>query len=101
VGNEKNDGDNEAGYLPDLVPGRDAKARAGARLVEGPGAAAVSATIEGLRKKGFGRLLIDDRAVPFDEVDPTALTDRSTLKVVVDRLQIGGGDPPPRLARSS
>src|SRR5215471_7131225 len=46
---ERDDAENEAGYLPDLVPVRDAKARAGARLVEGPGAAAVSATIEGLR----------------------------------------------------
>src|SRR5207245_1937711 len=58
----------------------------------GPGAAAVAATIETLRRKGFGRLLIDDRAVAFDEIDPATLRDRSTLQVVVDRVQLNG-DP--------
>ncbi|HVH28942.1 MAG TPA: excinuclease ABC subunit UvrA [Vicinamibacterales bacterium] len=55
----------------------------------GPGAAAAASTIETLRRKGFGRLLVDGRAVPFDEIDPGALASRSTLQVVVDRLQIG------------
>src|SRR5262249_32618142 len=51
--------------------------------------AAIAETIEGLRKKGFGRLLIDGRAVPFDEVDPKTLVGRSSLQVVVDRVQLG------------
>ena len=35
-----------------------------------PQAAAIAAAIGGLRKKGFGRLLIDGRAVAFDDVEP-------------------------------
>jgi len=51
--------------------------------------AAVTAAIETLRRKGFGRLLVEGRAVPFDDIDPAALASRSILQVVVDRLQIG------------
>jgi len=63
-----------------------------------PGAEAVAAAIETLRRKGFGRLLIDrtsGQAVTLDDVTPATLADRSTLHVVVDRLQIaaeGSGD---------
>src|SRR5437667_6964220 len=39
----------------------------------GPGAAAIAATIESLRRKGFGRLLIDGRAVAFDEIDRASI----------------------------
>jgi excinuclease ABC subunit A len=56
----------------------------------GPPAAAVTATIENLRKKGFARLLVDGRAVAFDDVNPAALADRSVLRVVVDRVQLDG-----------
>jgi len=56
----------------------------------GPPAAAVTATIESLRKKGFARLLVDGRAVAFDDVNPAALADRSVLRVVVDRVQLDG-----------
>jgi excinuclease ABC subunit A len=48
----------------------------------------VSSAIDSLRRKGFGRLLVRDQAVAFDEIDPAALADRSVLQVVVDRLQI-------------
>src|SRR5262245_6604543 len=63
-------------------------------------ATAVAATIEGLRKKGFARLLVDARAVAFDDIDPATLPDRSMLKVVVDRIQLGDEDLRQRLTDS-
>ncbi|OFW28625.1 MAG: excinuclease ABC subunit A, partial [Acidobacteria bacterium RIFCSPLOWO2_12_FULL_65_11] len=63
----------------------------------GAGAAAIGAAIETLRRKGFGRLLVDGRAVPFDDIDPIAFGDRSTLQVVVDRLQVDGEELRQRL----
>jgi excinuclease ABC subunit A len=63
-------------------------------------AAAITATIEALRKKGFARLLVDGRAVAFDDVDPATLTDRAMLEVVVDRLQLNGEDLRQRLTDS-
>jgi excinuclease ABC subunit A len=65
-----------------------------------PGAAAIGAAIADLRKKGFGRLLVDGRAVPVEEADASALADRSTLQVLVDRLQLGGEDDRQRLTDS-
>jgi excinuclease ABC subunit A len=49
-----------------------------------------AAAIAILRRKGFGRLLIDDQAVSFDEVDLASLGDLSVLRVVVDRVRIEG-----------
>ncbi len=43
--------------------------------------------IENLRRKGFGRLLIDGQAVAFEDVDPSALKTASVLRVVVDRVK--------------
>ncbi len=63
-------------------------------------AAAIAATIENLRRKGFGRLLFDDRATPFDDVNPAALAGRGTLQVVVDRVQLGDEDQRQRLTDS-
>src|SRR5439155_42693 len=68
--------------------------------VNGPGAEAIKTAIETLRRKGFGRLLIDGRAVPFDDVDSKSMNGRSTLQVVVDRLQLNGDDLRQRLTDS-
>jgi excinuclease ABC subunit A len=61
---------------------------------------AVRGTIEGLRKKGFARLMVDSRAVAFDDVDPANLTSKSILQVVVDRVQLSGEDMRQRLTDS-
>jgi excinuclease ABC subunit A len=78
----------------DAANGREAGSAAG------PTAAAVAATIEVLRRKGFARLLVDGRAVTLDEVNPSTLPDRSLLKVVVDRIQLGDEDQRQRLTDS-
>src|SRR5207237_437882 len=67
------------------------------------GAAAIGSAIEALRRKGFGRLLVDvssGRAVAFDDIDPATLKDRSILQVVVDRVQLNGEDIRQRLTDS-
>ena len=48
---------------------------------------AVAAALDGLRRKGFGRLHVDGRAVSFDDLDPEALAGRDALQVVVDRIR--------------
>jgi excinuclease ABC subunit A len=50
----------------------------------------VTEAIDTLRRRGFGRLLQDGRAVPFEEVDSAVLKSRTRLEVVVDRLRIEG-----------
>ena len=60
----------------------------------------VAAAIESLRRKGFGRLLIDNRALAFDDVEPARLANRSTLQVIVDRLQLNDEDMRQRLTDS-
>jgi excinuclease ABC subunit A len=87
--------------IADVAPGADAAPDLGpAKPADGGGhgngngngkAAAVAATLESLRKKGFGRLLVDGRATPFDDVDPAALAGRPELHVIVDRLVIEPG----------
>jgi len=53
---------------------------------------AVASTIESLRRKGFGRLLVDGRAVSFDDIEPTSIAKKPVLQVVVDRLVLGSDD---------
>src|SRR4051812_28022840 len=50
----------------------------------------IGETLDTLRRRGFGRLLVDGRAVAFEEVDPASLRSRTSLEVVVDRLRIEG-----------
>ncbi|TDI21893.1 MAG: excinuclease ABC subunit A [Acidobacteria bacterium] len=71
-----------------------AAATASTRDVSSAGAAggqepAVAAVVGVLRKKGFGRLIIEGRAVGFDDVDPAVLAGRASVQVVVDRLKVG------------
>jgi excinuclease ABC subunit A len=85
-----------AAERPDLLPKQPANGgAAGSGSVAGVNgngkAAAVTATLESLRKKGFGRLLVDGRATTFDDVDPAALAGRPELHVIVDRLVVEPG----------
>jgi len=50
----------------------------------------IGETINGLRRRGFGRLLVDGRAVAFEEIDVATLGTRATLEVVVDRVRLEG-----------
>ncbi len=49
--------------------------------------ASSASMLDGLRRKGFGRLLIDGQAVAFDEIPASALKSASVLRVVVDRVK--------------
>ncbi|MBI2833041.1 MAG: excinuclease ABC subunit UvrA [Acidobacteria bacterium] len=66
--------------------GIDARAAAPAELSFNP----VIATMDALRRKGFTRLLLDNRAVSFDEIDPETLRASTGLQVVVDRVRLEG-----------
>jgi excinuclease ABC subunit A len=44
--------------------------------------------ISGLRRRGFGRLLVDGQAVAFEDLTLEALEDSTVLKVIVDRIQV-------------
>ena len=50
----------------------------------------VAETLAALRRKGFGRLLVNGDTVALEDVDPSSLKDQSTLKVIVDRLKVDG-----------
>jgi len=52
------------------------------------GSAGVAGMLDTLRRRGFGRLLVDGRAVPLEEADPAALAGQTALEVVVDRVRV-------------
>ncbi len=56
----------------------------------GKGPDAIVETLNVLRRRGFGRLLIENQAVALDEVDPGTLRGRATIEVVVDRIRVEG-----------
>jgi excinuclease ABC subunit A len=49
---------------------------------------AIRTTLDTLRKKGFGRLLVNGRAVTLEDVDHATFRDRSLMQVVVDRIRV-------------
>jgi excinuclease ABC subunit A len=51
---------------------------------------AVMETLNSLRRRGFGRVLIDGLATAIEEIEPESLCDRPTLEVVVDRVRVEG-----------
>ena len=44
--------------------------------------------LDNLRRKGFGRLLVNGQAVAFEDVDAAALKAMNPLRVVVDRIKV-------------
>ena len=50
----------------------------------------IAESLNALRRRGFGRLLVGGQAVPFEEINPASLRGQTTLEVVVDRVRIDG-----------
>ncbi len=64
------------------------RAGRGGMAPEAAGPRRTRCAVEALRRKGFGRLLVDGRAVAFDDVATRGLsTSRRRCRVVVDRLR--------------
>ena len=54
-----------------------------------PVASPFDGAIDALRRKGFRRIVVDGRAVLFDDVPVGALVGQTSLRVVVDRVTVG------------
>jgi excinuclease ABC subunit A len=78
----------------------DLACHSGGQRSSGERVLAVEGAIDALRRKGYGRLLLDGRAVAFDEVDIRSVAGRANLEVMVDRIEIGGADLRQRLTDS-
>jgi excinuclease ABC subunit A len=50
----------------------------------------IAESLNALRRRGFGRLLVNGQAIPFEEINPASLRGQTTLEVVVDRVRIEG-----------
>ncbi|MGH8188125.1 MAG: excinuclease ABC subunit UvrA, partial [Steroidobacteraceae bacterium] len=74
----------------DETAGEDASESAAPRSTRAAATEQIAETLNTLRRRGYGRLLIDDRAVALEELDPASLRARASLEVVVDRLRIEG-----------
>jgi excinuclease ABC subunit A len=49
----------------------------------------ITQMLDTLRRRGFGRVLIDGAAVTLDEVKPEQLKGRTSIEIVVDRVRLG------------
>ena len=49
----------------------------------------VERAFDGLRRKGFRRVVVDNQARSLEDIDLTALEGQLTLRVVVDRVKVG------------
>ena len=74
----------------DEAASEDAVEAATAKPARAFGAEQIVETLNTLRRRGYGRLLIDGRAVAFEELDPAALRTHASLNVVVDRIRVEG-----------
>src|SRR5215211_189949 len=50
----------------------------------------IAETLAALRRKGFGRLIVDGTIVTLEDVDIATLRDRPSLQVIVDRIKLDG-----------
>ncbi|HKT82086.1 MAG TPA: excinuclease ABC subunit UvrA [Vicinamibacterales bacterium] len=97
--NGEGDADVNGDEPADLLKGAGSRG-AGRPLQALTAADSMRATLDGLKRKGFVRVLIDGRTVSIDDVNLAALVGQPTLQVIVDRLQIGGDDLRQRLTDS-
>jgi excinuclease ABC subunit A len=71
----------------DLDPGEEFTPEDVAAAVA-PAADPVAVAVDRLRRRGFGRLWINNAAVGLDDVDVASLRGATTLSVVVDRIKV-------------